>query len=88
VPIIPHAIYSNVEEDLQREQYIFEILWSKAVPPVLPIHILCMLQDLLQVMRVDMCRCSLVNYGVIFRPTGTCSGADTLLLAAAEDPLH
>src|SRR5439155_26131032 len=29
---IPHAIYSNVKEDVQQQQYIFEILWNKAIP--------------------------------------------------------
>src|SRR5215472_17391680 len=24
---IPHAVYSNVEEDIQQQQYVFEILW-------------------------------------------------------------
>jgi signal transduction histidine kinase len=27
---IPHAVYSNVKEDVQQQQYIFEILWNKA----------------------------------------------------------
>lgn len=27
---IPHAVYSNVEEDVQQQQYVFEILWNKA----------------------------------------------------------
>ena len=27
---IPHAIYSNVKEDIQQQQYVFEILWNKA----------------------------------------------------------
>jgi CheY-like chemotaxis protein len=31
-PIITHAIYSNVEEDLQQQHYIFEILWKNAIP--------------------------------------------------------
>jgi hypothetical protein len=30
--IIPHAVYSNVIEDVQQQQYIFEILWNKATP--------------------------------------------------------
>ncbi len=30
--IIPHAVYSNVKEDIQQQQYVFEILWSKAIP--------------------------------------------------------
>ncbi|HXX97427.1 MAG TPA: ATP-binding protein [Candidatus Bathyarchaeia archaeon] len=29
---IPNAIYSNVIEDVQQQQYIFEILWNKATP--------------------------------------------------------
>jgi two-component system, OmpR family, sensor histidine kinase VicK len=29
---IPHAIYSNVKEDVQQQQHIFEILWNKATP--------------------------------------------------------
>jgi hypothetical protein len=29
---IPHAVYSNVEEDIQQQQYVFEILWNKATP--------------------------------------------------------
>jgi two-component system sensor histidine kinase VicK len=29
---IPHAIYSNVIEDIQQQQYVFEILWNKATP--------------------------------------------------------
>src|SRR5215467_14443257 len=29
---IPHAVYSNVIEDVQQQQYIFEILWNKATP--------------------------------------------------------
>lgn len=31
-PIIPHAIYSNVKEDLQQQHYIFEVLWNKTIP--------------------------------------------------------
>jgi two-component system, OmpR family, sensor histidine kinase VicK len=31
-PTIPHAIYSNVIEDIQQQQYVFEILWNKATP--------------------------------------------------------
>ena len=31
-PMIPHAIYSNVKEDLKQQHYIFEILWNKAIP--------------------------------------------------------
>ncbi len=27
-----HAIYSNVKEDIQQHQYLFEILWDKAIP--------------------------------------------------------
>ncbi|MFZ0224120.1 MAG: hypothetical protein WAM42_20760, partial [Candidatus Nitrosopolaris sp.] len=30
--IIPHAVYSNVIEDVQQQQYIFDILWNKATP--------------------------------------------------------
>src|SRR5215472_15438319 len=29
---IPHALYSNVIEDIQQQQYVFEILWNKATP--------------------------------------------------------
>jgi two-component system, OmpR family, sensor histidine kinase VicK len=29
---IPHAIYSNVKEHIQQQQYVFEILWNKAIP--------------------------------------------------------
>src|SRR5215467_12864442 len=29
---IPHAVYSNVIEDIQQQQYLFEILWDKATP--------------------------------------------------------
>jgi len=29
---IPHAIYSNIKEDIQQQQYVFEILWNKAIP--------------------------------------------------------
>jgi two-component system, OmpR family, sensor histidine kinase VicK len=29
---IPQAVYSNVIEDVQQQQYIFEILWNKATP--------------------------------------------------------
>src|SRR5215472_13945666 len=29
---IPHAVYSNVIEDIQQQQYVFEILWNKATP--------------------------------------------------------
>src|SRR5215467_4121849 len=29
---IPHAVYSNVIEDIQQQQYVFEILWDKATP--------------------------------------------------------
>src|SRR5215469_4626358 len=29
---IPHAVYSNVIENVQQQQYIFEILWNKATP--------------------------------------------------------
>ncbi len=30
--IIPHAVYSNVIEDVQQQQCMFEILWNKATP--------------------------------------------------------
>src|SRR5437660_4624197 len=29
---IPHAVYSNVKEDIQQQQHIFEILWTNAIP--------------------------------------------------------
>jgi len=29
---LPHAIYSNVKEDVHQQQYVFEILWNKAIP--------------------------------------------------------
>src|SRR5215471_6361821 len=29
---IPHAVYSNVIEDVQQQRYVFEILWNKATP--------------------------------------------------------
>src|SRR5215469_16412585 len=29
---IPHAVYSNVIEDIQQQQYVFKILWDKATP--------------------------------------------------------
>src|SRR5215469_15946228 len=29
---IPHAVYSNVVEDIQQQQYVFKILWDKATP--------------------------------------------------------
>ncbi|MGA8082324.1 MAG: ATP-binding protein, partial [Candidatus Nitrosopolaris sp.] len=29
---IPHAVYSNVIENIQQQQYVFEILWNKATP--------------------------------------------------------
>src|SRR5215467_13989145 len=29
---IPHAVYSNVMEDIQQQQYVFEVLWDKAMP--------------------------------------------------------
>ena len=29
---IPHAVYSNVKEDIQQQQYVFDILWNKATP--------------------------------------------------------
>ena len=29
---IPHAVYSSVKEDIQQQQYVFEILWNKAIP--------------------------------------------------------
>jgi two-component system, OmpR family, sensor histidine kinase VicK len=32
IPTIPHAVYSNVIEDIQQQQYVFEILWNKAMP--------------------------------------------------------
>jgi hypothetical protein len=28
----PHAVYSDVKEDIQQHQYVFESLWSKAIP--------------------------------------------------------
>ncbi|HET8687119.1 MAG TPA: hypothetical protein VFM18_10725, partial [Methanosarcina sp.] len=31
-PTIPHAVYSNVIEDIQQQQYVFEVLWNKATP--------------------------------------------------------
>lgn len=31
-PSSPHAIYSNVELDVQQQQHIFENLWTKAIP--------------------------------------------------------
>ena len=34
---IPHAVYSNVIEDIQQQQYVFEILWDKAMPAELRI---------------------------------------------------
>jgi signal transduction histidine kinase len=30
--MIPCAIYSNVKEDIQQHQYLFEILWNRAIP--------------------------------------------------------
>ena len=29
---IPYAIYSNVKEDIKQQDYVFEILWNKAIP--------------------------------------------------------
>jgi len=30
---VPHAVYSNVKEDVQQQQYVLEIiLWNKATP--------------------------------------------------------
>jgi hypothetical protein len=29
---VPHAVYSNVKEDVQQQKYVFEILWNKAIP--------------------------------------------------------
>ena len=29
---ILRAVYSNVIEDIQQQQYVFEILWNKATP--------------------------------------------------------
>ena len=29
---LQHAIYSNVKEDIQQQQHIFEILWNNAIP--------------------------------------------------------
>src|SRR5215467_3713526 len=29
---IPHAVYSNLIEDVQQHQFIFEILWTKTIP--------------------------------------------------------
>src|SRR5215469_5259484 len=29
---IPRAVYTNVIEDIQQQQYVFEILWNKATP--------------------------------------------------------
>ena len=31
-PIIPHAIFSNVKEDLQQQHCTFDILWNTAIP--------------------------------------------------------
>jgi two-component system, OmpR family, sensor histidine kinase VicK len=28
----PYAIYSNVKEDIRQQNYVFEILWNKAIP--------------------------------------------------------
>jgi two-component system, OmpR family, sensor histidine kinase VicK len=28
VTTVPHAVYSNVKEDVQQQQYVFEILWN------------------------------------------------------------
>jgi signal transduction histidine kinase len=30
--ILQHAVYSNVKEDIQQQQHIFEILWTNAIP--------------------------------------------------------
>jgi two-component system sensor histidine kinase VicK len=32
VEILQHAVYSNVKEDIQQQQHIFEILWVNAIP--------------------------------------------------------
>ena len=32
VTAVPHAVYSNVKEDVQQQQYVFEILCNKAIP--------------------------------------------------------
>ena len=29
---IPYAIYSNVKKDIKQQDYVFEILWNKAIP--------------------------------------------------------
>ncbi|MGB8938358.1 MAG: hypothetical protein WCC17_24970 [Candidatus Nitrosopolaris sp.] len=29
---IPRAVYTNVIEDIQQQQYVFEVLWNKATP--------------------------------------------------------
>jgi len=30
---VPHAVYSNVKEDVQQQQYVLEIiLWNKEIP--------------------------------------------------------
>ena len=29
---LQHAVYSNVKEDIQQQQHIFEILWINAIP--------------------------------------------------------
>jgi two-component system sensor histidine kinase VicK len=29
---ISNAVYSNVEEDIKQQQYVFELLWNKAIP--------------------------------------------------------
>jgi two-component system, OmpR family, sensor histidine kinase VicK len=29
---IPHAVYSNIKEDIQQHRYIFEVLWNRAIP--------------------------------------------------------
>jgi len=29
---LQHAVYSNVKEDIQQQQYLFEILWNNAIP--------------------------------------------------------
>lgn len=32
VTAVPHAVYSNVKEDVQQQQYVFEILWYEGIP--------------------------------------------------------
>jgi hypothetical protein len=29
---IPHAVYNNVKEDIQQQQYVFDTLWNNATP--------------------------------------------------------